>query len=63
MKTLLSYVPKKYHHLIKDLYREDNHICFVMEWGDGFGRSKVADNITEMKNMIEELANDRNVEF
>ncbi|EXG87808.1 hypothetical protein K413DRAFT_4709 [Clostridium sp. ASBs410] len=63
MKNLINYVPKKYQHLISDLYREDKHICIVMKWKDGFSRSRVADNISEMKEIIQELVKDRNSYF
>jgi hypothetical protein len=34
-----------------------------MEWEDGFERSRVADNIAEMKEMISELEENREAEF
>ena len=34
-----------------------------MEWEDGFQRSRIADNIAEMKEMIETLEEDREAQF
>lgn len=67
MKNLMSYIPKKYHHLITDIYRE-NHIdghtySVVMEWEDGYSRSLVCDSIDEMKWAVAQTAKNREFEF
>ncbi len=60
---LLAYVPKRDRLHISMLYREDNHICIVMNWEDGFSRSRVADNIEEMKDFIKLLEYNRYADF
>ena len=60
---LLSYIPKKHRGHIIILRREYSYISFALKWDDGFSRSRVADNITELKEMIEELEADRNADF
>ena len=60
---LLKYIPKKNQKHIIQLSREYGNISFVMEWEDGFQRSRMADNISELKEMIETLEEDRNAQF
>ena len=60
---LLKYIPKKNQKHISTLYRQCGKISFVMEWEDGFQRSRVADNIAEMKEMIETLEENRETQF
>lgn len=60
---LLKYIPKKNQKHIIALYRQCGRISFVMEWGDGFQRSRVADNIAEMKDMIAQLEENREAQF
>ena len=60
---LLKYIPKKKQKHIISLYRQCGKISFVMEWEDGFQRSRVADNIAEMKEMIETLEENRESQF
>ena len=62
-QKLLKYLPKKYQKHIIALYRQCGRISFVMEWEDGFQRSRVADNIAEMKEMIEMLEENREAQF
>lgn len=62
--NLLKYLSKKNQKHIIQLDREyGNKISFVMEWEDGFQRSRMADNIAEMKEMIETLEEDREAQF
>ena len=62
-ERLLRYIPnKKWKHIIT-LYRQCGKISFVMEWEDGFQRSRIADNIAEMKEMIVTLEEDREAQF
>ena len=42
-KKLLKYIPKKKQNHIIALYRQCGKISFVMEWEDGFQRSRIAD--------------------
>lgn len=67
MKDLMTYIPKKYRHLICDLYREHNFdgnvICCVMEWEDGFSRSLVCDSISELVWAVKNTAEDRDFQF
>ena len=60
---LLKYIPKKNRKHILALYKQCGKISFVMEWEDGFQRSRIADNIAEMKEMIETLEEDREAQF
>lgn len=60
---LLKYIPKKNQKHIIALYRQCGKISFVMEWEDGFQRSRIADNIAEMKEMIETLEENREADF
>lgn len=60
---LMKYLSKKNQKHILTLYRQGNRISFVMEWEDGFQRSRIADNIAEMKEMIETFEADRNADF
>lgn len=63
-EKLLKYIPKRNHKYIIELSRESRgNISFVMEWEDGFQRSRMADNVSELKEMVEELINDRNAQF
>lgn len=62
-QKLMKYLPKKYQKHIIELSRECGRISFVMEWEDGFQRSRMADNIAEMKEMIETLEEDREAQF
>lgn len=62
-EKLLKYIPKKNQKHIIALYRQCGKISFVMGWEDGFQRSRIADNITEMKEMIETLEEDREAQF
>lgn len=62
-EKLLKYIPKKNQKHIVMLYRAYGKISFVMEWEDGFHRSRIADNITEMKEMIETLEENREAQF
>lgn len=60
---LLKYLPKKNQKHIIALYRQCRKISFVMEWEDGWQRSRVADNIIELKDMIAQLEEDREAQF
>ena len=60
---LLKYIPKKNQKHIIQLGREYGNISFVMEWEDGFQRSRMADNIAELKDMIAELEENREAQF
>ena len=60
---LLKYIPKKNQKHIITLYRQCGKISFVMQWEDGFQRSRIADNITEMKEMIDMLEENREAQF
>lgn len=60
---LLKYLAKKNQKHIIALYRQCGRISFVMEWEDGFQRSRVADNIAELKEMVEMLEEDREAQF
>ena len=60
---LLKYIPKKNQKHIIQLWREYGKISFVMEWEDGFQRSRMADNIAELKEMVEMLEEDREAQF
>lgn len=60
---LLKYIAKKNQKHIIALYRQCGKISLVLEWEDGFQRSRVADNIAEMKEMIEMLEEDRDAQF
>lgn len=60
---LLKYIPKKNQKHIIQLWREYGKISFVMEWEDGFQRSRIADNIAELKEMIAELEDNREAQF
>lgn len=62
-EKLLEYLPKKNKKHITALYRQCRKISFVMEWEDGFQRSRIADNIAEMKEMVETLEEDREAQF
>lgn len=62
-ERLLRYIPKKNRKHIITLYKQCGKISFVMEWEDGFQRSRVADNIAEMKEMIRTLEENREAEF
>lgn len=62
-EKLLRYIPKKNQKHIVQLWKSCGKISFVMEWDDGFERSRVADNIAEMKEMISELEENREAEF
>ena len=62
-EKLLKYIPKKNQNHIIALYRQCGKISFVMEWEDSFQRSRIADNIAEMKEMIETLEEDREAQF
>jgi len=62
-EKLLKYIPKKNQKHILMLYRQCGKISFVMEWKDGFQRSRIADNIAEMKEMIETLEENREADF
>lgn len=62
-KKLLKYLANKNQKHIIALYRQCGRIFFVMEWEDGFQRSRVADNIAEMKEMIETLEENREAQF
>lgn len=62
-QKLLKYLAKKNQKHIISLYRQCGIISFVMEWEDGFQRSRVADNIAEMKEMIETLEENREAQF
>lgn len=62
-EKLLKYIPKKNRKHIIILYKQYGKISFVMEWGDGFQRSRIADNIAELKEMIETLEEDREAQF
>lgn len=62
-QKLLKYLAKKNQKHIIALYRQCGRISFVMEWKDGFQRSRVADNIAEMKEMIETLEENREAQF
>lgn len=62
-EKLLRYIPKKNQKHIVQLWKACGKISFVMEWEDGFERSRVADNIAEMKEMILELEENREAEF
>lgn len=60
---LLKYIAKKNQKHIISLYRQCGRISFVMEWEDGYQRSRVADNIAELKEMIEMLEENRDAQF
>ena len=60
---LMKYLSKKNQKHIIALYRQCGRISFVMEWEDGFQRSRIADNIAEMKEMIETFEEDREAQF
>ena len=62
-EKLLKYISNKNRKHIIALYRQCGKISFVMEWEDGFQRSRIADNIAEMKEMIVTLEEDREVQF
>lgn len=62
-RKLLRYIPKKNQKHIISLYRQCGKISFVMEWEDGFQRSRIADNITELKDMIATLEENRDADF
>lgn len=62
-EKLLKYIPKKNRKHIIALYRQMRKNFFVMEWEDGFQRSRVANNISEMKEMIGTLEENREAEF
>ena len=62
-EKLLKYIPKKNQKHIIALYRQCGKISFVMEWEDDFQRSRIADNIEELKEMVETLEEDREAEF
>ena len=62
-EKLLKYIPKKNQKHIVMLYRAYGKISFVMEWENGFQRSRIADNIAEMKEMIETLEENREAQF
>lgn len=62
-EKLLRYIPKKNQKHIVQLWKSYGKISFVMEWDDGFERSRIADNIAEMKEMIAELEENREAEF
>ena len=62
-EKLLKYIPKKNQKHIIALYRQCGKISFVMEWEDGFQRSRIADNIAELKEMVETLEEDREAQF
>ena len=61
-EKLLKYIPKKNQKHIIALYRQCGKISIAMEWEDGFQRSRIADNIAEMKEMIGTLEEDRGAE-
>lgn len=67
MKDLMTYIPKKYKHLVVDLYRERNFdgsvICCVMEWDDGYSRSLVCDSIDELRWAVKNTAEDREFQY
>lgn len=60
---LLKYIPKKNQKHIIALYRQCGRISFVMEWEDGFQRSRIADNIAELKEMVDMLEENREAQF
>ena len=60
---LLKYIPKKNQKYIIQLWRECGNISFVMEWEDGFQRSRMADSIAELKDMIAQLEENREADF
>ena len=62
-RKLLRYIPKKNQKHIISLYRQCGKISFVMEWEDGFQRSRIADNITELKDMIATLEENRDADL
>lgn len=62
-EKLLKYIPKKNQKHIIQLWREYGKISFVMEWEDGFQRSRIADNIAELKDMIAQLEENREADF
>ena len=62
-EKLLKYLPKKNQKHIIQLWRAYGKISFVMEWEDGFQRSRIADNIAELKWMVAELEEDRKAQF
>lgn len=62
-QKLLKYISKKNQKHIITLYRQCGRISFVMEWEDGYQRCRVADNIAELKEMIEMLEENREAQF
>ena len=62
-QKLISYIPKKHQQHLIELSRDYGKISFVMEWEDGFQRSRIADNIAELKEMIETLEENRDAQF
>lgn len=62
-EKLIKYIPKKLRTHIVDLVRENKYIHFVMIWNDGFQRSRRADNIAELKEMVTELEYNRESQF
>ena len=62
-EKLLKYIQKKNQKHIIALYRQCGKISFVMEWEDDFQRSRIADNIAELKEMVEILEEDREAQF
>ena len=62
-EKLLKYLPKKHHKHIVELSRECGRISFVMEWEDGFNRSRMADNIAELKEMVATFEENREADF
>lgn len=60
---LLKYLPKKNQKHIIELSREYGRISFAMEWEDGFSRSRMADNIAELKEMVATLEENREADF
>ena len=60
---LLKYIPKKNQKHIIQLWRECGKISFVMEWEDGFQRSRIADSIAELKDMVAQLEENREADF
>lgn len=62
-EKLMKYLSKKNQKHILTIYRQCGKISFVMQWEDGFQRSRIADNIAEMKEMVETLEEDRKAQF